>query len=68
MRSATILAPRNGPRIPTSPAVLLARKILLNGPPAIGAYPCVGFMTLKELEDYLGQFEITVFFDKAGAG
>jgi hypothetical protein len=46
----------------------LARKILLNGPPAIGAYPCVGFMTLKELEDYLGQFEITVFFDKAGAG
>jgi saccharopine dehydrogenase-like protein len=48
----------NGPRIPASPAVLLARKILRMGPPAHGAFPCVGFVNLEEFRSYLESFDI----------
>jgi saccharopine dehydrogenase-like NADP-dependent oxidoreductase len=59
-RSATLLAPHNGPRIPTAPAVILARRLLSNGPPAIGAFPCIGFIALTELDEYLKPFDISV--------
>lgn len=57
-RSLAIVAPENGPRVPTSPAILLARKLLKDGPPATGAYPCVGYLTLPEILAYLKPFGI----------
>jgi len=57
-KSLAFVTSRNGPRIPTSPAVLLARKILNDGPPAQGAFPCVGFITLDEFRNYLEPFGI----------
>jgi NAD(P)-dependent dehydrogenase (short-subunit alcohol dehydrogenase family) len=57
-KSLAFVAPKNGPRIPSSPAVLLARKLLTQGPPAHGAFPCVGFLNLKEFIDYLSPFGI----------
>ena len=50
---------QNGSRIPTSPAVLLARRMLLqDGPPSFGAFPCIGFITLEEFREYLEPFGI----------
>jgi hypothetical protein len=48
----------NGPRIPTAPMVLLTKKILSQGPPAHGAFPCVGFINLDEFQNYLEPFGI----------
>ena len=59
-RSISLVAPRNGPRIPSSPAILLARKLLDEGAPASGAFACVGFLSLKEFVDYLEPFGIFV--------
>src|SRR5262249_39488089 len=42
-RSLAFVAPRNGPRVPSAPAVLLARKLLAGGIRERGAFPCVGF-------------------------
>ena len=49
---------QNGPRIPTAPAILLARKILAKGPADFGAFPCVGFLRLDEIKNYLEPFGI----------
>jgi saccharopine dehydrogenase-like protein len=57
-KSLALVASQNGPRIPISPAVILSRKILRTGPPAHGAFPCVGFVSLDEFRDYLGPFGI----------
>lgn len=57
-KSLAFVASQNGPHIPSSPAVLLARKILRIGPPALGAFPCVGFVSLDEFRNYLGPFGI----------
>jgi hypothetical protein len=43
----------DGPAIPTAPAVLLARKLVERGPPAIGAFPCLNLVTLNEVAEYL---------------
>jgi hypothetical protein len=59
-QALAFVAPRNGPRVPTAPAVLLARKVLAEGIPARGAFPCVGFITLAEFADYLAPFGIGV--------
>jgi hypothetical protein len=40
--------------------VLLARKLLASEIPARGAFPCVGFIGLKEFADHLSQFGIRV--------
>jgi NAD(P)-dependent dehydrogenase (short-subunit alcohol dehydrogenase family) len=60
-RSAALAAHRDGPRIPTSPAVLLARKFLAGNPPPSGAYPCAGLLDLAELTDYLSPYGILLF-------
>jgi hypothetical protein len=59
-KSLAFVAPRNGPRVPSAPAVLVARKLLAEGAPAYGAFPCVGFISLAEFVDYLAQFGIFV--------
>ena len=48
-RSLAIGAPQDGPRVPSASAVLLARKILTQGVPAFGAYPCIDFLNEGEL-------------------
>lgn len=50
----------HGPRVPTAPAVLLTRKILQDGPPGHGAFPCIGFITADEFKRFLQPFGITM--------
>src|SRR5262249_731321 len=54
------VAPQNGPRVPSAPAVLLARKLLAERIPPSGAFPCVGFISLAEFADYLAPFSIFI--------
>ena len=49
---------QNGPRLPTAPAVLMAKKILAKGPTDCGAFPCIGFIQLAEFQNYLEPFGI----------
>jgi Saccharopine dehydrogenase NADP binding domain len=48
-----IVTDSEGPAIPTAPAVILAKKLLDHGPPAVGASPCLGIFSLNELVDFL---------------
>jgi len=57
-KSIALATSINGARIPTAPAVLLAKKVISVGAPAFGAFPCIGFLTYKELENYFAQFGI----------
>jgi len=57
-QSLAFVTSQNGPRIPASPAVLLAHKLLNNAPLARGASPCLGFISLDEFRDYLEPFGI----------
>jgi saccharopine dehydrogenase-like NADP-dependent oxidoreductase len=59
-RSLAFVAPQNGPRVPSSPAVLLSRKLLAGGITQRGAFPGVGFIGLAEFEEHLSQFGIRV--------
>ncbi len=52
-RRIAIVTDYDGPATPTSAAIVLARKILDSGPPRIGAFPCIGLLTLNELLDHL---------------
>lgn len=40
--------------------MLLARKIIAGHAPDPGAYPCVGFLSMAELAEYLAPFDIFV--------
>jgi saccharopine dehydrogenase-like NADP-dependent oxidoreductase len=57
-RSLAFVAPQNGPRVPSSPPVLLARKLLAGNITQRGAFPCVGFISLAEFADHLAPFGI----------
>lgn len=59
-RSIALVARRNGPRVASAAAVLLARKIIAGHAPDPGAYPCVGFLSTAELAVYLAPFDIFV--------
>jgi NAD(P)-dependent dehydrogenase (short-subunit alcohol dehydrogenase family) len=59
-QSLALVAPQNGPRVPSAPAVLLARKLLTGAVPAHGAFPCIGFIPFSEFADYLAPFGIFV--------
>ncbi|MGA7193727.1 MAG: saccharopine dehydrogenase NADP-binding domain-containing protein [Anaerolineales bacterium] len=63
-KSMAVATSINGARIPTAPAVLLAKKIISEGAPAFGAFPCIGFLTYKELETYFEQFGIWTVREK----
>ncbi len=56
-RSLAIVARKNGPRVATAPAVLLARRIMVEEPTP-GAYPCMGFLNLDEIMNFLAPFDI----------
>jgi Saccharopine dehydrogenase NADP binding domain len=52
-RRIALVTDYDGPATPSSAAVVLARKILINGPPRTGAFPGVGLVSLDELLSYL---------------
>jgi hypothetical protein len=59
-KALALVAPCNGPRIPSAPAVLLARKLLAKSISVSGAFPCIGFISLAEFADYLAPFSISL--------
>jgi hypothetical protein len=52
-RRIAIVTDYDGPATPSSAAIVLARKVLDSGPPRLGAFPCVGLLTLDEIMDHL---------------
>jgi saccharopine dehydrogenase-like NADP-dependent oxidoreductase len=52
-RKIAIVTDDDGPATPTSAAIVLTKRIIEHGPPALGAFPCVGFLTLDEVMAYL---------------
>ncbi len=52
-RRIALVTDYDGPATPSSAAVVLARKTLESGPPRIGAFPCVGILSLDELMAHL---------------
>jgi short subunit dehydrogenase-like uncharacterized protein len=52
-RRIALVTDYDGPATPSSAAIVLARKTLSLGPPRIGAFPCVGLLSLRELLDHL---------------
>jgi NAD(P)-dependent dehydrogenase (short-subunit alcohol dehydrogenase family) len=57
-RMIAIVTNDDGPATPSSPAIVLTKKILDQGPPTLGAFPCVGFLTLDELMAHLSPLGI----------
>ena len=52
-RKIALVTDFDGPATPSSAAIILARKLLRNGPPRVGAFPCVGLLSLEELLEHL---------------
>ena len=50
----------HGPYIPTTPAIILARKLARGEKPEPGARACVGLVTLAEIERELSDLDITM--------
>lgn len=48
-RRIAIVTDNDGPATPSSPGILLGRKILLDNSLPTGAYPCHGYLTINEL-------------------
>jgi hypothetical protein len=55
----------DGPQIPATPAVVLARKLADGGLSARGAMPCMGLFTLEEalfaLDDFAIETQLETF-------
>ncbi len=52
-RKIALVTDFDGPATPSSAAIILARKLLRDGPPRVGAFPCVGLLSLAELLEHL---------------
>lgn len=50
-----------GPHIPTIPAIVLAKKVAAGVLPAIGAYPCVGQVSLADYLAELKEYPVMTF-------
>jgi len=50
---------QHGPEIPCMPAILLARKLARGGIAQRGAFPCTGFLDLREFEREFARWRIT---------
>ncbi len=48
----------DGPHIPTIPAIILAKKLVVEKISDIGAKPCVGLVSLEEYMNELSEFDI----------
>ena len=49
----------DGPYIPCMPAILMAKKLVKGEVSTVGAYPCVGFISLDEYLDALSEMDIS---------
>ena len=49
----------HGPEIPCAPALILARKLVRDGPDEYGAYACLGKISLPELEREIGDLAVS---------
>jgi len=58
-KSLCLIAPQDGPQIPAAPAILLTKKILKDGIPKTGAYPCISFLDFGEIKEHLSPFGIS---------
>jgi len=56
----------NGPRIPGSPAILLAQKLLAGQIDDRGAMACLGFLNLCEFAEFLAPYRIEVVYGEHG--
>jgi short-subunit dehydrogenase involved in D-alanine esterification of teichoic acids len=65
-KSLAVVAPKNGPHIPAAPAVLLGQKLLAEGIPTAGAFPCVGFLTMADFSEYFAPLGISVVYGLDG--
>jgi saccharopine dehydrogenase-like NADP-dependent oxidoreductase len=52
-RSIALVTDYDGPATPSAAAIILARKLLRDGPPRLGAFPCIGLLSLDELLEHL---------------
>lgn len=52
-RRIALVTDYDGPATPSSPAIVLTRKMLASAPLRTGAFPCVGLLTLDELMAHL---------------
>ncbi|HTV67645.1 MAG TPA: DUF4166 domain-containing protein [Rhizobiaceae bacterium] len=58
-RNWTLIAEAgDGPEVPPTPAYLVCRRLIGEAVPAYGAYPCLGMLTLAEIEQDLSPFSI----------
>jgi hypothetical protein len=57
-RRLALVTDYDGPATPSSAAIVLTRKILRDGPPRTGAFPCIGFLALEELLAHLAPLGI----------
>ncbi|MGI8907758.1 MAG: saccharopine dehydrogenase family protein [Candidatus Sumerlaeaceae bacterium] len=57
-RRLAIVTDDDGPATPSTPAIVLARRLVEVGPPAVGAYPCIGFISLEDLKPVLHSFGV----------
>jgi hypothetical protein len=57
----------NGPEIPCMAAILLARKLARGEIAERGAYPCTGFLALREFEPEFARWRITTAIEESPA-
>jgi len=62
-RGLALVTDDDGPATPSSPAILLARKLLLGGGLPAGAYPCMGLLELDEILAHLAPLGIACLRD-----
>jgi hypothetical protein len=66
-RRLALVTDYDGPATPSSPAIILARKLLDGPPPQSGAFPCVGFLSYDEIVTHLRPLGVwTVRGDETG--
>lgn len=59
-RSYLIARHNQGPYVPTLAALALTRKLVAGRSPASGAMPCVGLLTLAEIEAEIGDLAVEI--------
>ena len=57
-RRIAIVTDNDGPATPSAAAIVLTRRIVASGAPAIGAMPCFGLLKFRELMQHLSQYGV----------
>lgn len=59
-RRMAIVTDDDGPATPSAAAIILANNLLKNGPPCVGAMPCLNMITVDELAAHLRRFGVWI--------